>query len=170
MLELARRNMVGATTIRIFDDEFKVATFQTLTVEDITGVGRIKPVAARHFAEQAELVQNLTNLTGSALWQTVAPHFSGVKLAQILEEIFDLKDYEVVTPFVMLSEQADAQRQQMALQENIQREMSTATGQGKDFDLEELNKIGKKPPAQTEFNLKRQPPASAEPGGMLATQ
>ena len=86
------------------------------------------------------------------------------------DRAFDLKDYEVVTPFVMLSEQADAQRQQMALQENIQREMSTATGQGKDFDLEELNKIGKKPPAQTEFNLKRQPPASAEPGGMLATQ
>jgi hypothetical protein len=56
----------------------KTATFQTLTVEDITGVGRIKPIAARHFAEQAELVQNLTSLAGSNLWPTVQPHFSGV--------------------------------------------------------------------------------------------
>lgn len=170
MLEMARRNMVGATTIRIFDDEFKVASFQTLTVEDITGVGRIKPVAARHFAEQAELVQNLTNLTGSALWQTVAPHFSGVKLAKILEDVFDLKDYEVVTPYVALAEQADAQRQAQALQEQLHQEIGTATGRGNDFDMEELNK----PPARggggSAFDLKRQPPASAEPGGMLATQ
>ena len=166
MLELARRNMVGATTIRIFDDEFKVATFQTLTVEDITGVGRIKPVAARHFAEQAELVQNLTNLTGSNLWQTVATHFSGVKLAKILEDIFDLKDYEVVTPFVALAEQADAQRQVQALQEQLHQEAGTATGRGIDYDMDGSMNMKPQPP----FELKRAPSAGAEPGGMLATQ
>jgi hypothetical protein len=166
MLELARRNMVGATTIRIFDDEFKIATFQTLTVEDITGIGRIKPVAARHFAEQAELVQNLTNLTGSNLWQTVAPHFSGVKLAKILEDVFDLKDYEVVTPFVALAEQADAQRQAQALQEQLHQEMGTATGRGMDYDLDGGMNMKPQPP----FELKRAPSAGAEPGGMLATQ
>jgi hypothetical protein len=168
MLELARRTMVGATAIRVFDDEFKIATFQTLTVEDITGVGRIKPVAARHFAEQAQLVQDLTNLTGSNMWQVVAPHFSGIKLAKILEDIFDLKDYEVVTPYVALAEQADAQRQAQALQEGLHQEIGTATGRGGDFDMEELNK----PPGkqQSAFDLKRQPPANAEAGGMLATQ
>ena len=169
MLELARRNMVGATTIRVFDDEFKIATFQTLTVEDITGVGRIKPVAARHFAEQAELVQNLTNLTGSGLWQSVAPHFSGVKLAKILEDIFDLKDYEVVTPYVALAEQADAQRQVQALQETLHQEAGTATGRGIDYDMDGSFNLGK-PDRGEPFNLKRQPPANAEPGGMLATQ
>jgi hypothetical protein len=169
MLELARRNMVGATTIRVFDDEFKIATFQTLTVEDITGVGRIKPVAARHFAEQAELVQNLTNLTGSGLWQTVAPHFSGIKLAKILEDVFDLKDYEVVTPYVALAEQADAQRQVQSLQEQLHQEAGTASGRGSDFDLDGSLQLGK-PDRGEPFNLKRQPPANAEPGGMLATQ
>ena len=83
MLELASRNMVGTTTIKVFDDQFNAASFQDLTVEDITGIGRIKPIAARHFAEQAELVQNLTNLTGSAIWQTIQPHFSGKKLSKI---------------------------------------------------------------------------------------
>lgn len=167
MLELARRNMASSTTIRVFDDEFKVATFQELTPEDITGVGRIKPIAARHFAEQAELIQNLTNLTGSGLWQTVQPHFSGVRLSKIVEDVFNLKDYEVVTPFVALSEQAEAQMQMQALQEQMHQQTSTATGMGHDFDMDQPLQGQGKP---TPFDLKRQPPANAEPGGMLATQ
>ena len=142
MLELARRNMVGATTIKVFDDEFKIATFETLTVEDITGIGRIKPIAARHFAEQAELVQNLTNLTGSGLWQKVQQHFSGVKLASILEDIFSLKDFEVVTPNIAISEMADAQKLQQTLQEQVMHQGQTATGQGGDFDLSALKSGG----------------------------
>lgn len=135
MLELAKRNMVESTTIKIFDDEFKAASFQTLTVEDITGIGRIKPVAARHFAEQAELVQNLTNLTGSNLWPTVQPHFSGVKLAKILENIFNLEDFEVVTPYIALAEQADGQKQAQALEEQLHASTLTATGIGHDYDM-----------------------------------
>lgn len=165
MLELARRNLVGTTAIKVFNDEFKIATFQTLTVEDITGVGRIKPIAARHFAEQAELVQNLTSLTGSGLWQTVQPHFSGIKLAKILEEVFDLKDYEVVIPYVALAEQADGQRQIQALQEQLHQEMGTATGLGDDFDVD-----GSAAHTNPGFGLTRNPPVNATPQGTLGTQ
>jgi hypothetical protein len=168
MLELARRNLVGTTAIRVFDDDFKVASFQELTVEDITGVGRIKPIAARHFAEQAEIIQNLTNLTGSGLWQAVQAHFSGKKLAKIIEDIFDLKDYELVTPFVALAEQAEGQKLVQALQEQLAQQTQTATGMGEDFDLEGPHP--QKPKPQEPFNLRRQPPAGAEPGGMLGTQ
>ena len=136
MIELARRNLTGSTTIRVFDDELKIATFQTLTVEDITGIGRIKPIAARHFAEQAELVQNLTNLTGSGLWPTVQPHFSGIGLARIVEEVFNLQQYEVVNTNIALAEQADAQRQVNALQQQVATSATTATGLGEDYDLE----------------------------------
>lgn len=136
MLELARRNLTGATTISVFDDETKATTFQTLTAQDITGVGRIKPIAARHFAEQAELVQNLTSLTSSGLWPSVQPHFSGVRLAKIIEDIFDLKDYSVVTPYIALAEQMEGQRQAQAMEEQLQQETNTATGMGEDFDLE----------------------------------
>jgi hypothetical protein len=135
MLELARRNLTGATTIKVFDDEFKVASFQELTVEDITGIGRIKPIGARHFAEEAELIQNLTNLTGSNLWPAVQPHFSGVILAKILENIFHLDSYGVVVPYIALSEQADAQKQVQALQEQMHNYTMTPTGQGTDFDV-----------------------------------
>jgi hypothetical protein len=135
MLELARRNLTNTTTIKVFDNEFNVASFQSLTVQDITGVGRIKPVAARHFAEQAELVQNLTSLTGSNLWPTVQPHFSSIKLAKIFEDIFNLQDYEVVIPFIALAEQAEGQKQANALQEQVAMEAATATGMGEDFDM-----------------------------------
>jgi len=168
MLELSRRNMVGTTTIKVFDNQFNVASFQDLTVEDITGIGRIKPLASRHFAEQAELVQNLTNLTGSGMWQTVQPHFSGKKLASIFEDIFDLKDYEVVQPFVALAEQAEGQQMAQALQEQLHQQMGTATGMGNDYDTD--GTAGLKPGSQPSFDLKRQPSANAQPGGLLATQ
>ncbi len=147
MLELARRNMSGVTSIKVFDDEFKTVTFQNLTVDDITGVGRIKPVGARHFAEQAELVQNLTALTGSGLWPVVQPHFSGIILAKVLENVFDLKDYGVVTPYISLAEQADAQRYVQAMQEQLHQEMGTATGMGADYDVDGAGNFA--PPTQS---------------------
>lgn len=169
MLELARRQMSDTQVIKVFDDEFKIATFQELTVEDITGIGRIKPVAARHFAEQADLIQNLTNLTQSGVWQLVQPHFSGVKLASLIENIFNLDQYQIVTPFVGLSEQAEGQKLIQSLEEQMQEHTQTATGMNGDFDMNELNKPPQKAGGGTAFGLKRQPPASAEPGGLLGT-
>lgn len=166
MLELARRNMTGINAIRVFDDQFKIATFQELTVEDITGIGRIKPVAARHFAEQADLIQNITALTGSNLWPTVQPHFSGVRMAQVLEKIFNIDDYQIVMPYVALAEQADAQKFMNALEEQAHQATMTASGQGQDFDLNGPNTK----PETVPMNMQRQPPNNATPSGTLATQ
>lgn len=169
MLEMARRNLSEAITIRVFDDELKTASFETLTVEDITGVGRIKPIAARHFAEQAELVQNLTALTGSGLWQTVAPHFSSIKLAKLLETTFDLNDYEIVLPWVQLAEQAEGQAQIHTLEQQLMQQMGTASGLGQDYDV---NPVTGQPaaPKSGQMGLQRNPPMSATPTGTLGTQ
>jgi len=167
MLELAQRNLVGATTIPVFDNELKIVTFQNLTIDDITGIGRIKPIAARHFAEQADLIQNLTALTGSNLWPSVQPHFSGVKLAKILEKVFNLEDYQVVMPFVAIAEQGEGQKFMNAIEEQVHAASQTATGQGYDFD----NAGGPPPPPQSNaMNLQRQPAASASPKGTIASQ
>jgi hypothetical protein len=136
MLEMARRNLVGATTIQVFDDEFKAQSFQELTAEDITGVGRIRPVAARHYAEQAQLVQNLTNLSQSNLWQIVQPHFSGIALAKMFERTFNIEQLGIVNPYIALVEQADAQRQAQVLEEQIHQQTMTASGIGGDYDLQ----------------------------------
>lgn len=127
MLELARRNMTS-TTIRITDDEFQTDLFETLTVQDITGQGRLRPVAARHFAEKATQVQNLNNFYASPAFQSVAPHFSTVQAARLWECLLDLEDWNMVQPYIALTEQAEAQRYIQANMEQTQVEANTATG------------------------------------------
>lgn len=133
LLEQGRRLMTSSS-IRVIDDEFNITTFQTLTSDDITGNGRIRPVAARHFAERAELVQNLNNFFQSALGQDpeMKAHFSTVKLSKMFEELLDLQEYEVVQPYVRLSEQADAQRLQQSSQEAVAMEAGTPSGLSQD--------------------------------------
>lgn len=166
MIELARRNMSNTTAIPVMDDEFKVQSFQELSVEDITGVGRIRAIGSRHFAQQAELVQNLQGLTGSPMWQYVQQHFSSVELAKLYEEVFDLSQYNIVVPYINIAEQADAQRQVQALQEQLHQEMGTATGMGDDHDLP----LPAPKPQGGAMGLQRNPPMSATPSGTLGTQ
>jgi hypothetical protein len=137
LLELGRRNMTSQQ-VRVFDDELKFYTFQQLSSDDISGSGRLKPIAARHFAEQAQMVQNLTNFYGSAIGQdqAVKVHFSGIKTAQMLEELLNIEDYEIVQPFILLAEQADAARLAQSQEESVMAESQTATGMENDFDLE----------------------------------
>lgn len=136
MLELARRNLSGVLTIKVFDDDLKAATFRSLTVEDITGIGRIRPVAARHFAEQAQTVQNLTSLAQSNLFPLVQPHISGVKLSQMFERMFNLQQEELFLPWVAIVEQGEGQRMAQATQEQTLQATQTASGMGNDFDLQ----------------------------------
>jgi len=165
MLEMARRNMTSTITIPVFDDEFGTQQFQQLSVADITGTGKIVVRGARHFAEQAEMVQNLGGLFNSPGWQFVSPHFSSVKMANMYSEVFGLEDYDIVSPYVNISEQADAQRQAQALQEQLHQEMGTATGLGDDHDMSMQQQHGA--PA---MGLQRNPPMSATPAGTLGTQ
>lgn len=111
-LVLAQQHL-DDTTIRVMEDEFKAVRFREITRDSISANGRIKPVAARHFAERAERVQNLNNFFQSALGQDpdIKAHFSSVKLAKMFEDLLDIEDYEIVEPFVRLHEQAEAQQQ-----------------------------------------------------------
>jgi len=129
MLELARRKMTS-TSIRVFDDEFKFNTFQTLGVDDITGTGRIKPIAARHFAEKAQLLQDINGFFSSPLGQDpeVKMHWSSVKISKMMEEVLEVEDYHIVSPFVRLDEQADAQRFSNSHNEQVSMEAMTPHG------------------------------------------
>jgi hypothetical protein len=129
MLELARR-MITKTTIRAFDPEFNTNIFSEITAEDISGNGRIKPVAARNFAQKSELVQNLSNFFASSIGsdQDVKRHFSSIRLAQMIEQILDLENYHLVLENVRLSEQADAQRLMNSQQEQVAMDTMTPSG------------------------------------------
>src|SRR5690606_8710537 len=83
---------------------------------------------ARHFAEQAELIQNLTNFAGSPIAAMVAPHMSSVKMASVIEDVLNLEDYEIFTPWVQISEAAEQQKLTQTAQEQVMTEGLTPSG------------------------------------------
>ena len=129
MLEVAARNLDGTDVARAIDDDYGVQIFLTITKDDLAPAGRLNPKGARHFAMKAQLVQNLTQLAGSAIYQdpAVQAHLSGMKIAQLMEENLGLTGYGLFSKDVRLLEQADSQRTQMAIQDNLQVESMTPT-------------------------------------------
>lgn len=129
MLELARRKM-DETTVRVIDDEYNVSTFMRLTSDDIAGAGRIRPVAARHFVQVAERVQNITNFYQSGLGSDpeVRAHISSIELAKVFEELLDLKEFGLVQPFIRLTEQAEMQQIAAQHEEDTLMGMTTPSG------------------------------------------
>lgn len=129
MLVLAKENLTE-TTIRAIDQEYGVVDFQNITRSDLSANGRIKPIAARHFAEQAELIQNLTSWSQSPLGQdpTIKQHFSSLALAKVIEEVLNLQDYEIMIPYVGISEASESQKLMQAAQESQMTEAVAPTG------------------------------------------
>lgn len=111
MLEMARRKL-DSTTIRIFDSELNATAFMQITKDDLMGSGRIRPMAARHFAQRSQMVQDISAFFTGALGADpeIKAHFSTIKLAYLFEDILDIEAYEVVSPYVRISEQAEAQQ------------------------------------------------------------
>lgn len=129
-LELARRRMDSRIVARVFNDETNATDFLTIEPKDLAGVGRLKPVAARNFADKAEKVQNVNSFFASVLGQDleIKAHFSTIALARMFEELLDLEAYEIVKPYVRLTEQAEAQSLQNAAMENVAAEAATPAG------------------------------------------
>lgn len=129
MLVLARENLTN-TSIRVIDDEFGTVDFRDITRADLSANGRLRPVAARHFAEQAEMIQNLTNWAQSPLGMDteIKQHFSSVKLAAMIEDVLNLQDYEVMIPYVRVSEGAERLRLEQTAQESLMTEAMTPSG------------------------------------------
>ena len=144
MLELSRRNLPSTFAIRVFDNEFNMEVFNTLTIEDITGIGRIRPVAARHFAERAEAVQNLNMIFSSPLGQNpqFLANWSMLGLSKFHEAMFDLESYKLVSKNVGLAEQADAAREIQVYQEKVAMEGMTPSGMSEDDTDQSFAEMG----------------------------
>tara|TARA_B100000927_G_scaffold91303_1_gene73855 strand:- start:21832 stop:23586 length:1755 start_codon:yes stop_codon:yes gene_type:complete len=109
MIEAARRNMDYADTIRVLNEDSGVFFFEEITKEDIMANGKIVPMGARHFAERAQRVQNLTQLYQIKLADpTVAVHLSGKEFARILAD--ELGEPALFGDNVTVSEQLETQR------------------------------------------------------------
>jgi hypothetical protein len=129
-LELTRRKMDSRVKVRVFNENTNSVSFKDVTIEDLSGLGRIKPVAARNFADKAEKVQNVNTFFSSVIGQDpeMKAHFSTVKLARMFEELLDLEPYGVVQPYVRLSEQQEASSIMNVAQEQLATESMAPAG------------------------------------------
>lgn len=128
MLETAKRNLDREDVIRVLDDDLGVEDFLTITKEDITASGKLRPIGARHFAAQAQLVQNLTNLFNSPVAPVVAPHMSGKQMAKLIEDVLGLQRYQLFQPNVAIFEQQETQRLMNQAGEDLMAEQSVPEG------------------------------------------
>ncbi len=127
MLEQARRNLNENDSIRVLDDATQAVTFQTITREDITAKGKIRPIGARHFAQNATILQNLTQFANSPLAQdpTINSHISGKRMAIAIESLLGLEKYKLVQDNIRLYEMAELQSVQQGVQQAMM-EQATA--------------------------------------------
>lgn len=124
MLETARRNLDQIDVVRVIDDDLGVQQFIEITRDDITASGVLRPIGARHFAANAQMVQNLSALSQTAIWQQIAPHTSSKKLASLIEDILGLGRYDLFQPNVAIFEKQDTARLSNQASEDLQTEMS----------------------------------------------
>ena len=110
MLEVGRRTLDASDVIRVLDNDLGVTLFMDIKKEDITASGVIRPIGARHFAAQAQLVQNITQLANTPIWQQISPHVSVKSLASLVEDVFGLNRFSLIQPNVAIFEQMETQQ------------------------------------------------------------
>jgi len=110
MLEVAKRNMSAQEIIRIQDDDIGAEIFNSITKDDITGRGKIRPMGARHFATQRQLVQNITGIFNTPAGELIAPHVSGKALAKMIEDAFGVERFGLIRDNIAVVEQMETQR------------------------------------------------------------
>ena len=113
--------------VRTFNDELGVQDFMKVTTDDLSATGTIRPIGARHFGQQAQLLQNIGGIINGPMSQMIAPHISGKQLAKLVEDSLQLERYGLVRPFVALMEQQEGQDLAGALQQEGDVTASTPT-------------------------------------------
>lgn len=125
MFESAKRNMDAADIIRVMDDDLGVEQIMDVSREDITAAGKLRPIGARHFAAQSQLIQNISGIFDGNLGQIIAPHTSSIQLASLLEDALGISKYGLFKPNVAVFEQQQTQRLVNQSQEDLQVEQGT---------------------------------------------
>jgi len=123
MLAEAIRNFEGVERIRAIDEQYNTESFVEITKQDLMAEGKIYPVGARHFADQARFVQELTQ-TIAAVQSIpgVAAHMSGKAIAKALEENLGWQNYKIVQDNAAVFESAETQRLVNQATEDVQTE------------------------------------------------
>lgn len=109
MLETAHRHFGDSEEIRYTDQDLGVVSFSTITKEDITAKGIIRPIGARNFAQKAQELQNIIGVFQSPIADLVRPHTSGINLSKYLDDVLDVRGWEIFKPNILVSEMQETQ-------------------------------------------------------------
>lgn len=128
-----------ADRIAIRDRVKNFSEFLTIDKDDIEARGVIRPRGARHFAAKAMLVQNINQLFASPLGQDpgVRVHFSGKKLAEMLQEALNVAEYGIFGDNIQVFESAETETQMQAAQEQVMSEGMADPDVGMEDDFNE---------------------------------
>lgn len=110
MLEMAKRKMTTVDLARTMDDDLGVTEFISISKEDITAKGKLRPIGARHYAARAQLMQNMLGIFNSPIGQMIAPHLSAKALAKLVEEQMGFEQYQFIRDNIAITEQQETQR------------------------------------------------------------
>lgn len=125
MLAEAVRNFQAVERIRYEDEETGAEMYVEITKDDLMATGKLYPIGARHFAEQAKFVQELQQtIAAIQAAPTVAAHISGKAIAKALEENLGWSRYRIVQDNAMVFEQQETQRLMNTAAEDLMTEMS----------------------------------------------
>lgn len=128
MLESGRRNMDHGDLVRVLDDETGAIIFQEITKDDITAKGKIVPVGARHFAERAQRVQNITQMLQLKQDPSIGVHLSGKRIAELIA--YELGEQELYGENVAVEEQLETQRAAQDAEAQNMEELQVAAEEG----------------------------------------
>jgi len=129
-LEQSRRNMDAVDYARVMDDDIGAMTLVSVTKEDITAKGTIRPIGARHFAAQAQTFQNLNGIMNSRIGQVLEKHTDTTALANMVEDLLNIERYGLFKKNQAVFEEADMQRTSSSVQEDLSAESAvTNTGE-----------------------------------------
>ena len=127
MLAESIRNFEGVERIRAVDEDFGNEIYVEVTKADLTAAGKLYPIGARHFGEQARFIQELSQtMSAIAAMPTVAAHISGKAIAKALEENLGWQNYKIVQDNAAIFEQADTQRLVNQVSEDVQTEAAVS--------------------------------------------
>lgn len=121
MLEAARRNFSTAEMVKTLDEDFGATRFKQINKKVLQARGKLYPIGARHFAQQAQLIQNLNGFVSSAAYADplVAAHVSGKKIAKLYEENLGLSEFELVSDNIRVAESQETQKIASQAQEGV---------------------------------------------------
>jgi hypothetical protein len=124
-LEISRRSMDLPEVVRVLDDDLGVEAFVTVTKDDITAAGNLRPVGSKHFAARAQLMQNIQGIFNSKVGEMIAAHVSSKQLSKLVEELFGFEKFALISDNAAVFEQAETQRLIQQAEEEVMTEQAT---------------------------------------------